>query len=206
MYADSVPQPRRRLGRNLLFLALFAVCVVLLIVLRTQGFLRPPGQAGGIHVSASGLIASNHVSIRTNEAPPEDTKAEEKAILEILADQEKAWNQGDLEAFMVGYWKSPDLSFYSGRDKQRGWQETYDRYKKRYQGEGKEMGKLAFTELQVEPIASGVAIVRGRWKLEKKAETMDGLFTLLVRKLPEGWRIVHDHTSMGEPPAKKSNP
>jgi beta-aspartyl-peptidase (threonine type) len=96
---------------------------------------------------------------------------------------------------MKGYWNSKDLTFYSGKDKKNGWQETIERYKKRYQGEGKEMGKLTFSELEIQLISADYAIVKGRWKVEMKKELLDGLFTLVMKKLPEGWRIVHDHTS-----------
>lgn len=195
MQSEPPAGPRFRIGRNAILLLVFALCAVLLIVLRTQGILVPPTQQPG------GLFAGN-----PNEPSNQPTDEDKSAVLKILSDQEAAWNRGDLEAFMAGYWKSAELTFYSGRDKQRGWQKTYDRYKERYQGEGKEMGKLAFTELQVEQIAAGAAIVRGRWQLEKKKESADGLFTLIVKKLPEGWRIVHDHTSAGEPPAKKPKP
>lgn len=121
--------------------------------------------------------------------------AQEKEIKAVIDDQAIAWNNGDLEGFMKGYWNSKDLTFYSGKDKKHGWQETLERYKKRYQGEGKEMGKLTFSELEVVVISADHAIVKGRWKVEMKKETIDGLFTLVMKKLPDGWRIVHDHTS-----------
>src|SRR5437867_13449882 len=73
-----------------------------------------------------------------------------KAIRKVLDHQVIAWNKGDLRGFMDGYWQSPDLSFYSGKNKTKGWQATLDRYRKKYQGEGKEMGKLTFSELDVE--------------------------------------------------------
>src|SRR5258708_1324046 len=72
------------------------------------------------------------------------------AIQEVLDNQVTAWNKGDLKEFMAGYWHSPDLSFFSGKDKQRGWEATYERYRKRYQTDGGEMGKLSFSELQIE--------------------------------------------------------
>jgi beta-aspartyl-peptidase (threonine type) len=118
-----------------------------------------------------------------------------KAIRAVLDAQVVAWNKGDLEGFMVGYWKSPDLTFYSGKTKMRGWQATLERYRKRYQGEGREMGKLAFSELEIEPLGGAYALVRGRWQLTLKGENPGGLFTLVFKKLPEGWRIIHDHTS-----------
>ena len=118
-----------------------------------------------------------------------------QAIRKVLDDQVIAWNKGDLRGFMEGYWQSPELSFYSGKNKTKGWQATLDRYRKKYQGEGKEMGKLAFSELDVELLGPGHALVRGRWQLTLAKEHPSGLFTLIFRKVPAGWRIVHDHTS-----------
>jgi uncharacterized protein (TIGR02246 family) len=117
------------------------------------------------------------------------------AIRQLLDDQDAAWNRGDLEGFMAGYWNSPQLSFYSGGDKRQGWQETFNRYRARYQGEGKEMGTLSCSELDVQMLGPDSALVRGRWKVVLSKETPEGLFSLIVRRFPTGWRIVHDHTS-----------
>lgn len=119
-----------------------------------------------------------------------------QAIEKVLSDQVIAWNKGDLEGFMAGYWRSPELSFYSGKSITHGWQPTLDRYHNRYQAEGREMGKLAFNDLQVEMLGQDTAFVRGKWQLELKQETVGGLFTLIFKKFPEGWRIIHDHTSV----------
>lgn len=117
------------------------------------------------------------------------------AIEKIMREQEQAWNKGDLEGFMKGYWKSPGLTFFSGAQVLHGWQETLDRYRKRYQSEGHEMGKLEFSGLQIEPLGDG-GFVRGSWKLTMRdGSTPHGVFTLIFRKFPEGWRIIHDHTS-----------
>jgi ketosteroid isomerase-like protein len=121
--------------------------------------------------------------------------AEEAAIRKVLDDQAAAWNRGDLVAFMDGYWKSDKLSFFSNNDKTAGWQATLERYRKKYQGEKKEMGKLAFSEVSVELLGGGHALVKGRFRLTRKDDAPTGIFTLILRKLPEGWRIVHDHTS-----------
>jgi beta-aspartyl-peptidase (threonine type) len=129
----------------------------------------------------------------------EDDAKAKKAIQEVLDAQQTAWNKGDLEAFMTGYWKSDDLTFYSGGDKTKGWQATLDRYKKKYQGEGKEMGTLAFSELDISIAGDDNAIVRGRWQLKfKDGKAAGGLYTLWFRKTPDGWRIVHDHTSKAD--------
>lgn len=118
-----------------------------------------------------------------------------KAIQSVLDAQASAWNKGDLEAFMDGYWRSPKLSFASGATMTRGWEATLERYKKRYKSEGREMGKLTFSELEVELLAPDNALVRGRWQLVRSKDKPGGVFTLIFRKLPEGWRIIHDHTS-----------
>jgi beta-aspartyl-peptidase (threonine type) len=119
----------------------------------------------------------------------------EGAIRRVLSDQEAAWNRGDLEAFMAGYWKSDELTFFSGGNRTKGWQATLERYRRRYQSEGQEMGKLTFSDIQVEVLGPDSAFVRGRFELVRKKDKPAGQFTLIVRRFPEGWRIVHDHTS-----------
>lgn len=129
------------------------------------------------------------------QSKPAAEGAAAKAVRQVLDDQVTAWNKGDLKGFMASYWRSPDLTFFSGKEKTRGWQATLERYQKRYQAEGKEMGKLAFRDLEIESLGPDSAWVRGRWHLELSKETVGGLFTLIFKKFPEGWRIVHDHTS-----------
>jgi beta-aspartyl-peptidase (threonine type) len=120
---------------------------------------------------------------------------EEPAIRKVLQDQVDAWNKGDLAGFMTGYWRSPKLTFFSGKDKTSGWEGTLARYRKRYQSEGREMGKLSFNDLEIELLGPRSAFVRGQFRLVLSKETLLGRFTLVLKKLPEGWRIVHDHTS-----------
>src|SRR5262249_38307886 len=113
--------------------------------------------------------------------------AAEQAIRRVLDDQVKAWNRGDLPGFMEGYWKSRELTFSSGKDQTKGWQQTLERYRKRYQGEGREMGKLSFTEVVVTPLGPDSAYARGRWQLVRSKDRPGGIFTLIFRRLPEGW-------------------
>ncbi len=121
-----------------------------------------------------------------------DAKA---AIRTVLDAQVTCWNKGDLPGFMTGYWNSPELSFFSGNNKSSGWQATLERYQKKYQGDRKEMGQLEFRDLTIELLGADFALVRGRFQLQMKQEAPTGLFTLVFKKLPAGWRIIHDHTS-----------
>ncbi len=121
--------------------------------------------------------------------------APEEAVRRVLNEQAEAWNRGDLEGFMLGYWNSPELSFSSGKDRTRGWQATLERYIKKYRSDGNEMGKLTFSDLEVDVLDPAAVLVRGRWQLKRSKDEPGGLFTLLFKRLPEGWRIVHDHTS-----------
>lgn len=123
---------------------------------------------------------------------------EPKAVQEIrqvLASQVAAWNHRDLEGFMKGYWRSPELTFYSGGTIVSGWEETLARYRNRYQSAGKEMGKLEFGEMKFELLGPGAAFVRGQFHLKMDSSESAGLFTLTFRKFADGWKIIHDHTS-----------
>jgi ketosteroid isomerase-like protein len=125
-------------------------------------------------------------------------QSESKSVQEIRAVLDKqvaAWNRRDLEGFMSGYWNSSELSFYSGGVKTYGWQQTIDRYRNRYQSGGREMGQLDFSNIEVEMLSPVSGYVRGRWHLKMKEGEPAGLFTLILRKLPGGWKIIHDHTS-----------
>ena len=122
--------------------------------------------------------------------------AREVDIRHLLASQVEAWNQGKLEAFMEGYWQSPELTFFSGATVTKGWEPTLLRYRRRYQAEGKEMGKLEFQLLNIDLLGPKSAVVTGQWRLTMSDGTQPhGLFTLIMKQLPDGWRIVHDHTS-----------
>ena len=128
----------------------------------------------------------------------EDGRADlEEGIKHLLLSQVEAWNHGKLEGFMQGYWQSPDLTFFSGATVTKGWEPTLQRYRQRYQSEGKEMGKLEFQELNIDLLSRRSAVVTGRWQLTMSdGKQPHGLFTLIFKRMaPEGWRIVHDHTS-----------
>ena len=122
------------------------------------------------------------------------------AIEQVLKTQQAAWNRKDLQSFMAGYWNSPDLTFFAGGQSASGWQGALERYQKTYQGAGKEMGKLDFYDLRIEPLGEESAFVRGAWHLTMPdGKTPHGLFTLVFHRFPDGWKIIHDHTSAADP-------
>ncbi len=130
---------------------------------------------------------------------------EDKDVRAVLDAQVVAWNKGDLDGFMDGYWNDEKLSFISGGDITAGWKATKARYEKRYKAEGKEMGKLTFSELHVEVLSPTAAMMRGKFEVvfekekDEKKKVARGRFTLILKKLPDGWKITHDHTSAETP-------
>jgi Protein of unknown function (DUF3225). len=118
----------------------------------------------------------------------------EKQITKVMMDQAEAWNRGDIDGFMRGYWKSDKLLFVSGANVTRGWQPTLDRYKKSYDTRAK-MGSLTFSDLEVTVLSADAAVVLGSWSLARDGDNPHGKFTLTFRRFKEGWRIIIDHTS-----------
>ena len=112
----------------------------------------------------------------------------------VMAAQVAAWNRGDIDGFMAGYARSDATEFVSGDKITRGWQTVRDRYRKKYDSREK-MGRLTFSHINVTPLSADAAIVLGRWQLVRQKDKPHGIFTLLFRRTPAGWRIVHDHTS-----------
>src|ERR1051326_238918 len=120
-----------------------------------------------------------------------DPSAEIRAVMDA---QVAAWNRGDIDGFMDGYARSDTTDFVSGDKITRGWQTVRDRYRKKYDSREK-MGTLTFSEIKVTQLSADAAIVLGRWRLVRAKDKPRGIFTLLFRRTPAGWRIVHDHTS-----------
>lgn len=118
----------------------------------------------------------------------------ETTIRNIMAAQELAWNRGDLEGFMDGYWHSDSLRFIGSKGLTYGWQQTLDNYKKSYPN-ADAMGQLKFTILSVEQLSRRSAYVIGKWHLTRKAGDLSGHYTLLWKKKGGKWMIVADHSS-----------
>ena len=153
-----------------------------------------------VFVLSAGLVATGAKSVlgQTSGQPKSINKSDPAAVItSILEEQAAAWNRGDLEAFMSGYWKSDKLTFSSGGKVTRGWQATLDRYRTRYSTKSL-MGTLKFDKLEIRPIGKDAALVLGNWHLTRDSGDMEGNFTLVFVRQDDEWRIVHDHSSQLE--------
>jgi len=179
---------------------------MLMLKMRLCATRRDVRQVGFHAVDASGdLMLKNLVNLAlvifvlaafaVAQTPTENNRTQSE-IESVLRAQQQAWNHHDLREFMSGYWNSPQLTFFSGAKEHDGWQATLDRYIASYSSPGHEMGKLEFSYLRIEPLGEDAAFVRGTWLLTMPdGKTPHGLFTLIFRKFPDGWKIIHDHTS-----------
>ena len=95
---------------------------------------------------------------------------------------------------MEHYTKSESLTFSSGGKTTRGWTETLQRYRERYPTPEK-MGRLKLGGLEITPLGDSAALVLGQWHVARDKEPLSGNFSLVVRKIDDRWRIIHDHTS-----------
>ena len=121
--------------------------------------------------------------------------ADRQALQALIDHQQAAWNRGDLPGYMEGYARVPQLVFTSGGKIRRGWDQTLAAYQKRYGGDRAGMGQLQFQVLEVQNTGADGAVMLGRWRLEGTPEAGAGVFSIVFERRPEGWRIVHDHTS-----------
>jgi ketosteroid isomerase-like protein len=119
---------------------------------------------------------------------------DKQAILKIMENQQNAWNKGDIDGFMQGYWKSDSLLFVGSTAPVHGWQATIERYKKKYPDKAA-MGTLIFTILKVELLDKTNAFMLGAWNLKREKDAPGGYFTLWFKKIKGEWKIVVDHTS-----------
>ena len=128
------------------------------------------------------------------------SSAEEAAIKKVLDTQQDAWNRGDVNAFLEGYWHSPELTFSGSNGIARGFDAVRARYQKNYPDRAA-MGKLDFSGLEIHLLGSDAALVLGHWHLTRAQGDIGGVFSLVLQQLPnQGWRIIHDHTSVVSTP------
>lgn len=119
---------------------------------------------------------------------------DETAVRNVLEKQRQAWNTGDIDKFMEGYWHSDSLMFVGKSGVTYGWQNTMDNYKKGYPDTAS-MGKLKFDILEVRRLSVLYFFVVGKWQLTRSVGDIGGHFTLLFKKVKNKWVIVTDHSS-----------
>ena len=120
-------------------------------------------------------------------------KTDENEILAVMQMQEKAWNNGNIDEFMEGYWQSDSLMFIGATGIKYGWKNTLHNYKKSYPDKAT-MGKLIFKVVKLE-INNNSAYMLGEWSLTREADEPKGFFTLYWKKINDNWVITIDHTS-----------
>jgi len=121
-------------------------------------------------------------------------EAQETEIRALLQKQTEAWNRGDIEDFMEGYWKNDSLMFIGKSGITYGWQQTLDNYKRGYPDKTA-MGQLTFTLIEIKRLSSKYYSVVGRWNLKRTIGDIGGHYTLLMKKINGVWVIISDHSS-----------
>lgn len=154
-----------------------------------MGRSRLPIIAGGVVHVVLGLTALAGLSPVVLAAPSAQGRIEA-----VLRAQQDAWNRGDVEAFLQGYWYSPELTFSGSGGTARGWDGVLQRYHRTYPDRAS-MGQLTFSGLEFRELGPKAYLVLGSWHLTRASGDMGGVFTLIFERFPEGWRIIHDHTS-----------
>ena len=120
--------------------------------------------------------------------------AQEKEIRALLEKQRSGWNEGDITAYMQGYWKSDSLIFVGRTGPDYGWQKTLENYQKFYPDKAS-MGYLTFDIKQIKMIDKKHAFVLGAWNIKTEKNEPKGYFTLIVKKFKDGWKVISDHSS-----------
>ncbi len=145
----------------------------------------------GFLLTACGSVPSPEQDSRNT---PRDAQAEE--ILRPLIESVDAWNSGDIERFMESYEAAPETTFV-GAEVARGTAAVLARYRRDYPDQD-HMGRTEFSELEARPLSDDLAIVTGRYRLERGEDyggPAHGIFSLVMRKSDAGWRIIHDHST-----------
>jgi ketosteroid isomerase-like protein len=149
---------------------------------------------------SAALVAALSLSLSASYSAFADDHAHDAQVSEaigaVLNAQAAAWNRGDLDSFLTGYKKSPDISYVTADSEVWGYNALRDRYVKRYGDNHETMGTLSFIDLKVSPLGARNALCLGHWQLERKDKPQaGGIFSLIFERSDKGWKIIHDHTS-----------
>jgi beta-aspartyl-peptidase (threonine type) len=159
-------------------------------------------KAGFLTILATILLLAAPAAPARRAHPSHNRGDDRSAITAVLKKQQEAWNQGDVDTFLQGYWRSPELTFSGSGGIARGWDGVLARYKEHYPNR-EAMGQLEFSGLEIRFLGKNAALVLGHWHLTRQKGDAGGVFSLVFEYFPGGWRIIHDHTS--EVPAAEKN-
>jgi beta-aspartyl-peptidase (threonine type) len=157
-------------------------------------FLLVTATTSGVVALRGGTTKASDAGNTSASVGQERAQSADATLRALLTAQAADWNRGDIDAFMRGYWNSPEITFAGTAGVSRGWQTVLEHYHKNYPDRAT-MGHLDFSEIEITPLGNDAALILGRWHLNRDAGPVGGIFTLIARRFPEGWRIIHDHTS-----------
>jgi beta-aspartyl-peptidase (threonine type) len=160
-------------------------------------------KSGFLTILATMILLAAPAAAARQTHPSHKHGEDRSGITAVLKKQQDAWNQGDVEAFLQGYWRSPELTFSGSGGIARGWDGVLARYKEHYPNR-EAMGQLEFSGLEIRFLGKRAALVLGHWHLTRQKGDIGGVFSLVFERFPEGWRIIHDHTSEVQAAAKNS--
>ena len=151
-----------------------------------------------MHRTKAWFIFLTFIALLTATGCQEVESDSTSEILAVMKAAEAGWNRGDLEAYMQCYQNSPELRFAGKDEVSYGWEPVLEKYRAGYADQAA-MGRLLFSDLDVTLIDRDNAMVFGRWQLRRAEDEPHGLFTLIMKRQAGQWKIVHDHTSSGDP-------
>lgn len=164
--------------------------MLLIIMCLREGIVRPTLKILFVIVA----LGASCTVLGQKTAAKVETQPDIQAITNLLNRQTADWNRGDISAFMKGYWLSKYTEFEGDSGIYQGWDDVLKRYEKSYPNRAA-MGHLTFSGLEIHVLCPDSAYVIGKYKLDRENDNPQGVFTLIFRKFPEGWRIVNDHTT-----------
>ena len=141
------------------------------------------------------LVAAMGCSQSVQLGEPVEPATLQAAVDNLLTRSEQAWNGGDLEGFVGWYKRGPETTFLGSSGLTHGWEAIRDRYAGRFQP-GAARDSLRFEDLETRPLAPGLGLATARYVLFRgDSVTATGVFTLIVERTPDGWRIIHDQSN-----------
>jgi len=165
--------------------------------INSRRFLAVVAALAGLSVIVAVLMAQDP-GIRISDNRVVSHAMDKAKITEVLTAQQDAWNRGDVNAFLKGYWESPELTFSGSNGIARGLAGVRERYQRNYPDRAS-MGELTFSDLEFRFVGPQAALVLGKWHLKRESKgDVGGVFSLVWQRFQDGWKIVHDHTSTVE--------